>query len=154
MGNTTPDNRYFTNTSTDTVLPAPSKRIKSSDSDCPASFVEHKRGMSLVKDCDVNKYDIGRCIKEKPKSRELYDVIENMWKPDNAFDFPATMEGNVEKKRPKCFVNNWLNEFSWLAYPKLYDGAFCIPCVFFGLSTGHNCVWTKFPLQITTDFLD
>ena len=41
-------------------------------------------------------------------------------------------DGNV-------FVKNWLNEFTWLAYSKLYDGAFCIPCVFVGLSTGHNC---------------
>ena len=94
--------------------------------------------MPLVKDCDVNNYDIRRCIKEKPKSGELYDVIENIWKPDNAFDFPVTMEANGEKKRRKRFVNNWLNEFSWLAYSKLYDGTFCIPCVFFGLSTGHN----------------
>ena len=50
MGNTTPDNKYFTNTSIDTVLPGPSKRIKSSDSNRPVSFVEYKQGMPLVKD--------------------------------------------------------------------------------------------------------
>ena len=87
----------------------------------------------------MNKYNISRCIKEKPKSSELYDIIENIWKPDNAYDFPVTMEGNGERKRQKRFVKNWLNEFSWFAHSKLYDGAFCIPCVFFGLSTGHNC---------------
>ena len=75
VGNTSPDNKYFTNTSIDTVLSSLSKQIKSSDSDRPASFVEYKRGMPLVKDCDMNKYDIGHCIKEKPKSSELYDVI-------------------------------------------------------------------------------
>ena len=127
VDNTTQDNKYFTNTSIDTVLLGPSKRIKSSDSGRPASFVEYKRGMPLVKDCDVNKYNIGRCIKEKPKSS--YDIIKNIWKPDHA----------GEKKRRKRFVKNWLKEFSWLAYSKLYDGPFCIPYVFFGLSTGHNC---------------
>ena len=46
VGNTTPDNKYFTNTSIDTVLHGPYKRIKSSDR--PASFIEYKRGMPLV----------------------------------------------------------------------------------------------------------
>ena len=59
--------------------------------------------MPLVKYCDVNKYDISRYIKEKPTSSELSGVIENIWKPDNTFDFPVTMEGNGKKKRRKRF---------------------------------------------------
>ena len=49
--------------------------------------------------------------------------------------FPWTIEGKAQKK---LFVGNWLQHFPWLAYSKLYDGAFCVPCVFFDASTGHN----------------
>ena len=50
------------------------------------------------------------------------------------------MEGNGESKpeRRKRFLSNWFNDYEWLSYSKLYDGAFCYPCVFFGHGSGHN----------------
>ena len=50
-----------------------------------------------------------------------------------------TWEGSdPTKRRKKRFVANWRKDFPWLAYSKLYDGAFCIPCVFFANPVGHN----------------
>ena len=73
---------------------------------------------------------------KKLNDSEIFDVIENMWKPDENFEFRKTKEGS--KLREKKFVWGWLDTYNWLAYSKLFDGAFCVPCVFFGHSFGHN----------------
>ena len=36
------------------------------------------------------------------------------------------------------FVWSWLKRFPWLAYSKYLDGAFCLPCVLFGVQCGRN----------------
>ena len=100
----------------------------------------YQRGMKLFKDNEVSKYDIGLFLGKKLSSCEMFDVIQNLWKPEETYEYPITMEGSGlgKPKRKKRFVKNWLKQYNWLAYSKLYDGAFCIPCVFFGHSHGHN----------------
>ena len=36
------------------------------------------------------------------------------------------------------FKPEWLVRFPWLAYSKYVDGAFCLPCVCFGMECGKN----------------
>ena len=79
---------------------------------------------------DVNKYDIGLYVGKKLSDAEKFDIIEHLWSPDENFKFPTTQEGT--KVRNKQFKYSWLQTFGWLAYSKLYDGKFCVPCVFFG----------------------
>ena len=43
-----------------------------------------------------------------------------------AIDFPVSVEGSNSSRH---FVWRWLKRFPWLA--KYFDGAFCLPCVFF-----------------------
>ena len=96
--------------------------------------------MLLYEENEVNKYDIGLYIKRKLQPNDIYDVIENLWRPERTFEYPITMEGNGESKpkRRKRFLSNWFNDYEWLSYSKLYDGAFCYPCVLFGHGSGHN----------------
>ena len=61
--------------------------------------------------------------------------IENVWKPGGLFDFPSS----VECSNSNChFVWSWLKRIPWLIYSKYLDGAFCLPCVFFGVQCGRN----------------
>ena len=105
--------------------------------------------MPMFNASEVSKYDIGLYLNKNINSNQLYDIIENLWKPDDKFIFPITMEGNgdTKSKGRKRFVKNWFKEHSWLVYSKLYDSAFCYPCMFFGHSTGHNtfqiAFWTS-----------
>ena len=89
---------------------------------------------------EVNKYDIGLYTKRKLQPNDIYDVIEHLWRPERTFEYPITMEGNGESKpkRRKRFLSKWFNDYEWLSYSQLYDGAFCYPCVFFGHGSGHN----------------
>ena len=94
--------------------------------------------MPLYKEGEVNKYDIGHYMQIRVNSKNIFKVIENLWKLDELFEFPITIEGKGDSKQCKRFLPNWLKVHNWLSYSKLYDGAFCYPCVFFGHSTGHN----------------
>ena len=92
----------------------------------------------MYDDSEVNMYDIELYMKKQLTSQELHTILERRWIPGDYFKYRVTMEGKGEAKIPKKFLPNWLQRFNWLAYSKLYDGAFCFPCMFFGHSTGHN----------------
>ena len=61
---------------------------------------------------------------------EKLHFIENVWTPRNdlLFEFPSTVESGKKRK----FQRSWFQQYSWLAYSKYLDGAFCLPCVLFG----------------------
>ena len=98
------------------------------------------RGEMVMPLSEANIYDIGRYINSaSPLSN--YDklrLIENIWKPSSAYNFPVTLEGKEGNRKEKKFLPKWLTEYTWLAYSELYDGAFCLPCILFGADTGHN----------------
>ena len=56
-------------------------------------------------------------------------------KPGKLFDFPVSVECSNSKG---SFVRGWLKKFSWLADSVFLDGAFCLPCVLFGVQSGRN----------------
>ena len=58
-----------------------------------------------------------------------------MWKPGELFDFPVSVECSNSNR---YFVWSWLKRFPWLAYSKYLDGAFRLPCGFFGVQCGRN----------------
>ena len=95
-----------------------------------------KRGMPVCPESEVDKYDIGLYVGRKLSDSEIFDVIEHLWRPEENFEFRKSKEGSTP--RDKRFVRGWLQTYNWLAYSKLFDGAFCVPCVFFGHSFGHN----------------
>ena len=60
-----------------------------------------------------------------------YELLCNTWKPESTYSFPL----NSSKRR---FQHKWLNSFPWIAYSKVFDGAFCVNCVLFGGESSHN----------------
>ena len=97
------------------------------------------RGDPVCRKEDCSQYDIGLVFKEiiSYSDQDKLKFIENVWKPGDLelFDFPVS----VECSNFNChFVWGWLKRFPWLAYSKFLDGAFCLPCVFFGVQCGRN----------------
>ena len=66
---------------------------------------------------------------------EKFRFIESVWKPDLLFEFPASKETCGKQRK---FRQEWLVKYPWLVYSKYLDGAFCLPCVCFGMECGRN----------------
>ena len=87
---------------------------------------------------DCSPFDIGTVYKDIAgfSPADKYQLIDNAWKPDALFDSPKSLE-NEEKLRK--FRQEWFVKHPWLAYSKYLDGAFCLPCVSFGMAEcGRN----------------
>ena len=95
------------------------------------------RGDPVCRKEDCSQYDIGLVFKEisSYSDQDNLKLIENVWKPGEHFDFPVLVECSNSKRH---FVWGWLKRFPWLAYSKFLDGAFCLPCVLFGVQCGRN----------------
>ena len=95
------------------------------------------RGDPVCRKEDCSQYDVGLVFKEisSCSDQDKLKFIENVWKPGELFDFPASVECSNSNRH---FVWSWLKRFPWLAYSKYLDGAFCLPCVFFGVQCGRN----------------
>lgn len=81
--------------------------------------------------------DIGLIFKETRtySDQDKLRLTENVWKPGELFEFPVSVECSNSKRH---FVWGWLTRFPWLAYSKYLNGAFCLPCVLFGVQCGRN----------------
>ena len=97
------------------------------------------RGDPVCRKEDCSQYDIGLVFKEisSYSDQDKLKFIENVWKPGDLelFDFRVSVECSNSKRH---FVWGWLKRFPWRAYSKFLDGAFCLPCVFFGVQCGRN----------------
>ncbi|XP_073228860.1 52 kDa repressor of the inhibitor of the protein kinase-like [Porites lutea] len=92
------------------------------------------RGDPVCRKEDCSQYDIGLVFKEisSYSDQDKLKFIENA---GELFDFPVSVECSNSKRH---FVWGWLKRFPWLAYSKFLDGAFCLPCVLFGVQCGRN----------------
>ena len=96
----------------------------------------HARGNPVCRKEDCSPYDIGTVYKEIARfSNEKFRFIQNVWKHDRIFNFPSPLESG---DRHQKFKPDWLVRFPWLLYSKYLDGAFCLPCVCFGMESGKN----------------
>ena len=97
------------------------------------------RGDLVFRKEDCSQYDVGLVFKEirsyLDQDQDKFKFIENVWKPGKLFDFPASVECSNSNLQ---FVWSWLKRFPWLAYSKYVDGAFCLPCVCFGVQCRRN----------------
>lgn len=94
------------------------------------------RGEPICERDDCSPFDIGLVYKDIGgfTAEEKFRFIENIWKPGEIFDFPSTVENGKSRK----FVCAWAKKYPWLVYSKYLDGAFCLPCVCFGVRFGSN----------------
>ena len=86
---------------------------------------------------DCSPFDIGTVYKgiASFSDAEKFRFIESVWKPDLLFEFPASKETSGKQRK---FRQEWLVKYPWLVYSKYLDGAFCLPCVCFGMECGRN----------------
>ncbi|CAI6375120.1 unnamed protein product [Macrosiphum euphorbiae] len=71
---------------------------------------------------------VGKKFTDAEKLRHL----ENLWTPGKNSVFPSTQHGKKQLK----FQFGWLENWKWLAYSKIEDGAYCKYCVLFSKYRG------------------
>ena len=74
------------------------------------------------------------------KHSEILTLIENVFKPNADYVFPAA---NGRK-----FRKEWLKEFKWLCYSPSLDGGLCLPCVLFANNYKHH-----FQIDVVVDMV-
>ena len=88
---------------------------------------------------DVSSYHLqGERLKSRTNDNELLSLINNVWVPDKCFQFPLTGKSRKIHFLLKCF-----DDFSWLCYSKIEDGAYCLPCTLFGTSLPNKYALCK-----------
>jgi hypothetical protein len=83
----------------------------------------------------VKKNDVGNFISVRLSESQRLDLLTNVWVPPKNYAFPLLQKFEARKLR---FCHKWLDEFSWIAYSELHQGAFCVPCVAFAKSGGKG----------------
>ena len=88
----------------------------------------YKRGRNDTSSCSKSasqvfsgKNDIGNFVGVPLTDADRRKVLFNCWSPPSGFSFPyvtvGAKNGSFQKQR--------LNEFTWLPYSNIYNGAFC-----------------------------
>ena len=75
--------------------------------------------------------DIGNFVGVPLADADRRKVLFNCWSPPSGFSFPYVIVG----AQNGSFQKQLLNEFTWLEYSNIYNGAFCKWCVVFALQT-------------------
>ena len=78
--------------------------------------------------------DIGNFVGVPLTDADRRKVLFNCWSPPSGFLFPYVTVG----AQIRSFQKEWLNEFTWLAYSNIYNGAFCKWCVVFDPQTASR----------------
>ncbi|KAL4097961.1 hypothetical protein QTP88_022642 [Uroleucon formosanum] len=71
-------------------------------------------------------------VGKKFTDAEKLQHLENLWTPGKNSVFPSTQHGKKQLK----FQFGWLENWKWLAYSKIEDGAYCKYCVLFSKYRG------------------
>jgi len=78
--------------------------------------------------------DIGNFVGVPPTDADRRKVLFNCWSPPSGFSFPYETVG----VQNRSFQKQWLNEFTWLAYSNIHNGAFCKWCVVFAQTVSRS----------------
>lgn len=94
------------------------------------------RGDPICHKEDSSPFDLGVLFNDLKdfSDQRKYELITNVWKPDDTFLFLKSKEGS----RTRRFNPVWLKNFLWLVYSKYLDGAFCLPWDLFAKESGRN----------------
>ena len=129
--NVTEDNQVR-NSGVEIKVASPSTRVMVKQERCDTKIEDE---LVELDEFEGQRYDIGRYAKSAKIADDVkYDALKNVWMPERNFKFPQ--RSFYEKNR--CFQSAWLQNFQWLAYSAIHDGAFCVPCVLFGRKIGSK----------------
>ena len=102
---------------------------------CNPSFTEQytSKYFETHTETFISTKDIGNVYKSANSVSDStkYALLCSIWKPNHEYTFPGNSSG-------RKFQWRWLEEFKWLSYSAVLDGAFCLSCVFFGRESTHN----------------
>ena len=94
-----------------------------------------KRGSNDTSSCSESSSQcenyIGKFVGIPLTDDDRRKVLFNCWSPLSGFSFPYVTVG----VQNRSFQRQCLNEFTWLAYSDIYNGAFCKWCVVFAPQT-------------------
>ena len=115
------------------------------------SIATHGASRRGIPATECSPFDVG--LYAFPNARRLtndqkYDLILKCWNPDPSYSFPKTAEG--KKMSQRSFRHEWLRIYPWLRYSRMYDGAFCLPCILFGNNSEKLDKLFKSPLILWT----
>ena len=98
-----------------------------------STMVKHKSSNSSIQQKPTHVSDIGNHynLASAMSDSRKYHLLCTVWRPSTSFKFPPNPSG-------RRFQIKWLDEFEWLTYSSLLDGAFCLNCVLFGGESSHN----------------
>ena len=81
----------------------------------------------------VSNYAINySCVANGLSNSEVQHLVQSVFVPCKTFSFPKNVNG-------RSFQHTWIDKFPWLTYSKMFDGAFCLPCVLFGYNFSSEC---------------
>jgi len=104
--------------------PSPQKHFASPSSPSPSTS-------DIVGNYEnLSSFDISLFVNKKLDDKQKIQVLQNVWVPDNNYNFPNQQIGNQKRK----FNILWLTKYKWLTYSKIEDSAFCKVCVLFSPS--------------------
>ena len=90
-------------------------------------------------ECDPNDIGLHFDNVKNMRETELYNLIQNLWKPLPSYCFPQHVHSNRHWRFNGGYTDEASNNYiPWLAYSAYFDGTFCIPCVLFGHNFGFS----------------
>ena len=73
---------------------------------------------------------------------DKYALLVDLYVPPTSFNFPK----HAEHGKQRSFQLSWLTKYPWLAYSRLLDGGFCLPCAVFSRGGGGDRVLVEKPM--------
>ena len=75
---------------------------------------------------------------------DKYALLVDPYVPPTSFNFPK----HAEHGKQRSFQHSWLTKYPWLAYSRLLDSGFCLPCALFSRGGGGDRILVEKPVQI------
>ena len=96
------------------------KRSSSRERDFCKREKWHKLLLRVCRQVFSSENDIGNFIGVPLTDPDRRKLLFNCWSPPSSFSFPYVTVG----AQNRSFQKQWLNEFVWIAYSNIYNGAF------------------------------
>ena len=96
-----------------------------------------------------NRKDVSTfCSLKNVSNADKLTFIRNIFIPGKSFGFPK----KSDEKGDRPFQHSWLENFPWLCYSLMEDGAYCMYCVLFnGGSSGRKIQLVHTPFKTWSD---
>ena len=88
-----------------------------------------------------------RFVGKRLSDDEKYELLNNVFVPDDSYLFPFSIFGGQSNHSKRAFKSSWLKTYPGLVYSPSEDGAFCLPCLLFSTDTDARGQLVKEPFK-------